>query len=119
MWTCKICNTKNEDKDQFCACCGEKRQDHSAPGQRSAPDSRFVSAIDVSNEIHNVILVEIGKNKIKLINTVRGITGLGLADAKNLVESVPGAIIKAGVFYNEAMQIKNALESDGGTVEID
>ncbi len=39
MWKCKNCDTKNEDKDQFCACCGEKRQDYPATDPQHTPDS--------------------------------------------------------------------------------
>ncbi len=65
----------------------------------------------------DVILAEIGSNKINVIKTVREITGLGLKEAKELVESAPKPI-KTGVSKEEAEEIKKKLESAGAKVEI-
>jgi len=65
----------------------------------------------------DVILSEIGGNKIQVIKAVREITGLGLKEAKELVESAPKAV-KTGVSKEEAEEIKKKLEEAGAKVEI-
>ena len=61
----------------------------------------------------DVILTEIGDKKIQVIKTVRAITGLGLKEAKALVDGVPGAV-KETVPKEEAENIKTQLEEAGG-----
>lgn len=63
------------------------------------------------------VLVGIGEKKIQVIKEVRAITGLGLKDAKDLVESAPKPL-KEGVKKEEAEAIKAKVEAAGGTVEI-
>ena len=65
----------------------------------------------------DVILVAFGDKKIQVIKEVRGITGLGLKEAKDLVEGVPKAL-KEGVDKDEAENIKKAIEEAGGQVDI-
>ena len=65
----------------------------------------------------DVILAAAGEKKINVIKEVRGITGLGLKEAKDLVEAAPKPV-KEGVSKEEAQQIKEKLESAGATVEI-
>ncbi|MGC9187741.1 MAG: 50S ribosomal protein L7/L12 [Sulfurihydrogenibium sp.] len=65
----------------------------------------------------DVILVNPGANKINVIKVVREITGLGLKEAKDLVDGAPKPI-KEGVSKEEAEQIKKKLEEAGATVEI-
>jgi len=65
----------------------------------------------------NVILVTAGDKKIGVIKEVRAITGLGLKEAKDLVEGAPNPI-KEGVSKDEAADIKAKVEAAGGTVEI-
>ena len=65
----------------------------------------------------NVVLTGDGGKKIQVIKEVRAITGLGLTEAKTLVESAPAAI-KEGVNKAEAEDIKAKIEAAGGTVEI-
>ncbi len=64
-----------------------------------------------------VILASFGDSKINVIKAVREVTGLGLKDAKDLVESVPKAI-KEDVAKDEADRIKSKIQEAGGTVEI-
>ena len=64
-----------------------------------------------------VILAAIGDKKIQVIKEVRTITGLGLKDAKDLVEGAPKTI-KEGVKKEEAEEIKKKIEEVGGTVEV-
>lgn len=65
----------------------------------------------------DVILTEIGDKKIQVIKVVRAVTGLGLKEAKALVDGVPGAV-KEGVPMDEAEGIKTQLEESGAKVEI-
>ncbi len=65
----------------------------------------------------DVVLTEIGGNKIQVIKAVREITGLGLKEAKELVESAPKPV-KTGVSKEEAEEIKKKLEEAGAKVEI-
>ncbi len=65
----------------------------------------------------DVILVEAGANKINVIKEVRAITGLGLAEAKGLVEA-GGKAVKEGATKEEAEKIKKALETAGAKVTI-
>jgi large subunit ribosomal protein L7/L12 len=62
-------------------------------------------------------LTEIGPNKIPVIKVVRELTGLGLKEAKDLVDASPKAV-KEGVTKDEAEKIKSALEEQGAKVEI-
>ena len=65
----------------------------------------------------DVILVDGGDKKINVIKEVRGITGLGLKEAKEFVESCPKAV-KEGVSTEEAEEIKKKLEEAGASAEI-
>ena len=65
----------------------------------------------------DVVLTAAGDKKIQVIKEVRTITGLGLKDAKDLVESAPKPI-KEGVKKEEAEEIKKKVEGAGGTVEV-
>ena len=74
-------------------------------------------AADAGPTSFNVILKEIGSQKIPVIKEVRSITGLGLKEAKAVVDASPKAI-KEGVDQAEADSIKEKLEAVGATVEI-
>jgi len=65
----------------------------------------------------DVVLTAIGDKKIQVIKTVREITGLGLKDAKGLVDSAPKPV-KEGAAKEEAEEIKGKLEAAGATVEL-
>ena len=65
----------------------------------------------------DVVLAAAGASKINVIKEVRSITGLGLKEAKDLVEGAPKAV-KEGVSKDEAEQIKAKLEEAGATVEV-
>ena len=65
----------------------------------------------------DVVLASFGDEKIKVIKAVREITGLGLADAKAVVEAAPKAI-KEGVSKDEAEELKKKLEEAGAKVEL-
>ena len=65
----------------------------------------------------DVVLAEVGAEKIKVIKVVRELTGLGLKEAKDLVDAAPKAV-KEGCGQEEANQIKAALEEVGAKVEL-
>ena len=65
----------------------------------------------------DVVLASFGDKKINVIKEVRGITGLGLKEAKDLVEGAPSPV-KEGVSKDEAEEIKGKLEAAGATVEL-
>jgi large subunit ribosomal protein L7/L12 len=65
----------------------------------------------------DVVLASYGEKKINVIKEVRALTGLGLKEAKDLVEGVPNAV-KEGVNKQEAEEIKAKLEDAGATVEL-
>ncbi len=65
----------------------------------------------------DVVLSAIGANKVAVIKAVRGATGLGLKEAKDLVESAP-AVLKEGISKDDAAALKAALEEAGASVEV-
>lgn len=65
----------------------------------------------------DVILTSFGDNKVQVIKAIRGITGLGLKEAKGLVEGAP-APVKEGVSKDEAEDVKKQLEEAGAQVEV-
>ena len=65
----------------------------------------------------DVVMTSFGSNKVSVIKAVRGITGLGLKEAKGLVESAPTPV-KEGASKDEAEDIKKQLEEAGATVEV-
>lgn len=81
-----------------------------------APGAGPSAAAEEKTEF-NVVLSKIGDNKINVIKAVREITGLGLKEAKDLVEGAPKPI-KEGVAKDQAQEMKKKLEDAGATVEI-
>ena len=73
--------------------------------------------VAAAKEEFDVVLTSFGDKKINVIKEVRGVTGLGLKEAKDLVEGVPKAL-KEGISKDEAEEIKTKLEEAGATVEI-
>nr|WP_279184443.1 50S ribosomal protein L7/L12 [Acetobacter syzygii] len=80
-----------------------------APGAAAAPAEEQTE--------FTVILAAAGEKKINVIKEIRGITGLGLKEAKDLVEGAPKTV-KEGVSKDEAAKIKKTLEDNGATVEV-
>lgn len=74
------------------------------------------AAVEEKTEF-DVILASVGAEKIKVIKEVRAVTGLGLKEAKTLVESAP-APLKEGTTKEDAADIKAKIEAAGATVEI-
>ena len=84
----------------------------------AAPAAGAAAAAPVEEKTEfDVVLVEIGSEKIKVIKVVRELTGLGLAEAKAAVEAAPKAI-KEGISKEDAEAVKAKLEEVGAKVEI-
>jgi large subunit ribosomal protein L7/L12 len=66
----------------------------------------------------SVVLKDVGANKIQVIKAVRGLTNLGLKEAKDLVDKGTGAVVKEGVSKEEAQKMKTELEAAGAQVEL-
>ena len=81
-----------------------------------AAPAAAAAAVEEKTEF-NVVLTKAGDNKINVIKVVRELTGLGLKEAKDLVEGAPKAV-KEGVAKVQADEIKKKLEEAGATVEI-
>jgi large subunit ribosomal protein L7/L12 len=87
-----------------------------APAAAAAPVAAAAAAVEEKTEF-DVILAAAGEKKINVIKEVRAITGLGLKEAKDLVEGAPKAV-KEGVNKDEAEKIKKILEEAGAKVEV-
>ena len=89
-----------------------------APVALAAAPAAAAAAAPVEEKTEfNVVLLEAGPNKIAAIKEVRAITGLGLKEAKDLVEGAPKSV-KEGASKQEAEEIKKKLEAAGAKVEL-
>jgi len=88
-----------------------------APAAVAVAGPAAAGAVAEEQTEFDVILTAIGDKKIQVIKEVRAMTGLGLKEAKELVESAPKAI-KEGVDKDEAAKVKEQLEAAGGQVDI-
>ena len=88
----------------------------SAAAVAAGPAVAAAEVVEEKTEF-DVVMTSFGAEKIKVIKEVRGITGLGLAEAKALVEGVP-AKIKEGISKEDAEALKAQLECVGATVEL-
>ena len=87
-----------------------------APVAMAAAGGVAAAPVEEKTEF-NVVLVDAGAQKINVIKEVRAITGLGLKEAKDLVEA-GGKTVKEGVSKDEAAKLKKQLEDQGATVEV-
>jgi large subunit ribosomal protein L7/L12 len=94
---CDSVTTSSETKYKFISC------------QEGASEA------SVTGDEYQVILSEVGPNKVKVIKVVRELTGLGLTEAKELVESAPSTVLES-VSQAEALEAKTKLEDAGATV---
>ncbi len=86
-----------------------------APVAAAGPAGAAAAPVEEQTEF-NVILKAVGEKKVEVIKTVRAITGLGLKEAKDLVEAT--GTVKEGVSKDDAAKMKKDLETAGATVEI-
>ncbi len=87
-----------------------------APAAGGAASGGDAPAVEEQSEF-SAVLTEVGPNKIPVIKVVRELTGLGLKEAKDVVDAAPKAV-KEGIAKDEAEKIKAALEEQGAKVEI-
>ena len=87
-----------------------------APVMMAAGPAAGAAAAEEQTEC-NVVLASAGSNKVGAIKAVRAITGLGLKEAKDMVESAP-AVVKEAVSKEDAEKFKKELEEAGATVEL-
>jgi large subunit ribosomal protein L7/L12 len=83
----------------------------------AGPAAGGEAAVEEEQTEVDLVLTSFGSSKVPVIKAVREITGLGLKEAKDLVESAP-ATVKEGVAQGEADELKKKLEEVGATVEI-
>ena len=83
----------------------------------AGPDGAEAAPAAAAKTEFNVMLNAVGDKKINVIKEVRAVTGLGLKEAKDLVEAAP-SMVKEGVQESEANEIKAKLEEAGATVEV-
>ena len=101
---------------ELIAAMEEKFGVSAAAAVAAAPAAGGAAAAEEKTEF-DVILAAAGANKVAVIKAVRGATGLGLKEAKDLVESAPAAL-KEGVSTEEAEALKKDLEAAGAQVEV-
>jgi len=82
----------------------------------AAPSAEAAAPVEEKTQF-DVILKDFGANKINVIKVVRAATGLGLKEAKELVEGVP-ATVKEGINKDDAAELKKQLEEAGAKVEV-
>jgi len=102
---------------ELIAAMEEKFGVSAAAAVAAAPAAGGAAAAAEEKTEFDVVLAEAGANKVAVIKAVRGATGLGLKEAKDLVESAP-ANLKEGVSKEEAEALKKELEEAGAKVEI-
>ena len=83
----------------------------------AAPAAAGGGEAAVEKDEFDVILTSFGEKKVAVIKAVRGITGLGLKEAKDMVEAAPAAV-KEGVSKSEAEEVQKQLEEAGASVEL-
>jgi large subunit ribosomal protein L7/L12 len=88
-----------------------------APVAMAAMPGAAAGAVEEEKTEFDVVLAEIGAEKIKVIKVVRALTGLGLKEAKDVVDGAPGNV-KEGVSKDEAEEAKKQLEEAGAKVDI-
>ncbi|OJF92086.1 50S ribosomal protein L7/L12 [Pararhizobium antarcticum] len=88
-----------------------------APVAAAAGGAAVAAVVEEEKTEFDVMLMEAGANKINVIKEVRAITGLGLKEAKDLVEAAPKAV-KEGVSKAEAADLKKKLEDAGAKVDV-
>ena len=82
----------------------------------SAAGGEAAAVVEEQTEF-NVVMTSFGANKINVIKVVRGATGLGLKEAKDMVEGVP-SVVKEAASKDDAAKLKKELEDAGATVEL-
>jgi large subunit ribosomal protein L7/L12 len=116
MTVLELSEFKKKFEDRFGVTAAAPVAMSAAPAAAGAAGADAAPAAEEQTEF-TATLTEIGPNKIPVIKVVRELTGLGLKEAKDLVDAAPKAV-KEGITRDEAEKIKAALEEQGGKVEI-
>ena len=116
MTVLELSEFKKKFEDKFGVTAAAPVAVAAAPAAGGAAAGGEAAAAEEQSEF-TATLTEIGPNKIPVIKVVRELTGLGLKEAKDLVDAAPKAV-KEGVARDEAEKIKAALEEQGAKVEI-
>ena len=112
-----IANMSVMDVVDLISAMEEKFGVSAAAAVAAAPAAAGAAAVVEEQTEFNVIMTSFGANKVNVIKAVRAITGLGLKEAKDMVEGVP-ANVKEGVSKADAADIKKQLEEAGAAVEV-
>ncbi len=116
MSVLELADFKKAFEDKFGVTAAAPVAVAAAPAATGAAPTASAAAEEEKTEF-SAILAEVGPNKIPVIKVVRELTGLGLKEAKDLVDGAPKPV-KEGVNKDEAAKIKAALEEQGAKVEI-
>ena len=95
----------------------EFKVEAAAPMMMAGPGAGAAAPAAVEKSTYDVILKDGGQNKIPVIKVIREITGLGLKEAKELVDGAPKPV-KTGIAMDEAEELKKKLTEAGATVEV-
>jgi len=117
MTVLELSEFKKKFEDKFGVTAAAPVAVAAAPAAGGAAGGGESAAAAEEQTEFSATLTEIGPNKIPVIKVVRELTGLGLKEAKDLVDAAPKAV-KEGITRDEAEKIKAALEEQGGKVEI-
>ena len=115
MTVLELVELKNALEEQWGVTAAAPVAVAAAPGAAAGGDG--AAAADEEQTAFDVVLTGAGDKKIQVIKVVRAITGLGLKEAKDLVDGAPNAV-KEGVPREEADSIKSQLEDAGASVEV-
>ena len=115
MTVLELVDLKNALEEQWGVTAAAPVAVAAAPGAAAGGDG--AAAADEEQTAFDVVLTGAGDKKIQVIKVVRAITGLGLKEAKDLVDGAPNAV-KEGVTREEADSIKSQLEEAGASVEV-
>ena len=116
MTVLELSEFKKKFEDKFGVTAAAPVAVAAAPAAGGAAAGGETAAAEEQSEF-TATLTEIGPNKIPVIKVVRELTGLGLKEAKDLVDAAPKAV-KEAIARDEAEKIKAAIEEQGGKVEI-
>ena len=116
MTVLELSEFKKQFEDKFGVTAAAPVAAAAAPAAGAAGGGEAAAPAEEQTEF-TATLTEIGPNKIPVIKVVRELTGLGLKEAKDLVDAAPKAV-KEGVARDEAEKIKAQIEEQGGKVEI-
>ncbi len=116
MTVLELSEFKTKFEDKFGVTAAAPVAMAAAPAAGGGAGAEAAPAVEEQTEF-TATIVEIGPNKIPVIKVVRELTGLGLKEAKDLVDATPKAV-KEGVARDEADKIKAALEEVGAKVEV-